>query len=314
MIIHVLPDNISVCGGVKVHYDLCELERSLDIKSVIAFPNSNNVPTWLKRNVGKVLSYAEAKELGYKEKKQGKSVIVIGWEDPDILTNGFRDFINVCYIQGDVFWRGINHYTGKFILCGSNYIKNKINVNNCFVIEPFVNNKIFYPSSNKQFKKNIYKILIQARKGGKEAFNNLYNNLYKHHILDRFEFDILDDVDEHIFAEKLRQSDILFTHSYPEGFNLPVIEAMASKTFVIGFSGGGGTEFMKDEENCFYSNDGDYVDLVYKIKRFLLLTEKQLEIIILNAYNTSKVFSIDRTRNKLINFLNLINNKNILPL
>jgi glycosyltransferase involved in cell wall biosynthesis len=307
MIIHILPENLIACGGIKVHYDLCEIERDLNIKSVVAFPNKDKVPKWFKRDTGKVLSYEEAKELGYQEKKKGKDVLVIGWEDPDILNNIFKDFIHCCYIQGDVFWRGFYNYFNKFILCSSNYIRRKIQLDSTFVIEPFVRPEIFYPSKEQKFKGFPYKVLVQARKGGKEAVEKLKSFIPKDSYEGKLEFKILEDVNEKQFAEELRDADIFFAHSFPEGFGLPPLEAMASKTLVIGFSGGGGTEFMENNENCFYVADNDYGELTRVFWKVLSMSKSQLEVILLSALRTSRKYSKEIVKLKLINFLRILN-------
>jgi glycosyltransferase involved in cell wall biosynthesis len=307
MIIHVLPENEKCCGGIKVHYDLCEIERDLNIKSVIAFPNKDKIPKWFKRNVGKILSYEEAKELGYQDKKKRKDVLVIGWEDPDILNNNFKDFIHCCYIQGDVFWRGFYNYPDKFILCGNNYIKKKIQLDSAFVIEPFIRPEIFYPSKEEKFKELPYKVLVQARKGGKEAVEKLKSFIPNSSYEGKLEFEILEDVNEKQFADKLREADIFFAHSFPEGFGLPPLEAMTSKTLVIGFSGGGGKEFMENNENCFYVADDDYGELTRSIWKLLYMSKNQLEVILLNALTTSKKYCKETTKLELTNFLRRIN-------
>ncbi len=307
MIIHVLPENEKCCGGIKVHYDLCEIERDLNIKSVIAFPNKDKIPKWFKRNVGKILSYEEAKELGYQDKKKRKDVLVIGWEDPDILNNSFKDFHHLCYIQGDVFWRGFYNYFDKWILCGTNYIKKKIRFDSAFVIEPFVRPEIFYPSKEQKFKEFPYKVLVQARKGGKEAVEKLKSFVPENYYEGKLEFKILDDVSEEEFAEELRNTDIFFAHSFPEGFGLPPLEAMASKTLVIGFSGGGGTEFMENDKNCFYVADDDYGELNRVVNKVLSMKQNELEVILLNTLNTSRKYCKEATKLKLTNFLRRIN-------
>lgn len=311
MIIHILPENLIPCGGIKVHYDLCEVERDLNIKSVISFPNKDRIPKWFKRNVGGVVSYEEAKELGYQEKKKGKDVLVIGWEDFDILNNHFKDFNHACYIQGDVFWRGSQFYNNKFILCGSNYIKKRIGEDSAFVIEPFIRPEIFYPNKDQKFKELPYKVLVQARKGGKEAVEKLKSFVPSNFYEGKLEFEIIDDVNEKQFADKLRNADIFFAHSYPEGFGLPPLEAMASKTLVIGFSGGGGTEFMENNENCFYVADGDYGELTRSIWKLLSMSKSQLEVILLNAFYMSKEYSKEAVKYKMINFLRRLESANL---
>ena len=306
MLIHALPENLSPCGGIKVHYELCEIEKDLGINSVIAFPDKNKIPKWFKRNVGEVLSYGEALDLGFKDKKNKKDVLVIGWEDPDMLNNSFPSFFHACYIQGDVFWKGEHNYFKKFIVCSNSYIRNKINVFNCPIINPYINTNVFYP--NEVYNLNLpYKVLIQCRKNGKEALDKILSLVPKNYYKNKFEFTLLKDSSEKDFAKKLREHDVFFAHSYPEGFGLPSLEAMSSKTLVIGFSGGGGVEFLKNEENSFIVSDGDYVGIVQILEKLLTLSKTQIDLVISNAYKISLQYSKENTKTQLINFLRYAN-------
>lgn len=303
MIIHALPINNLPCGGIKTHYDLCEVERELGINSVIAFDSLDKIPQWLSREVGKVLTYKEAKDIAFREREKGKSNVVVGWEDYKILNECFpvSDFIHICYIQGHVFWQGFQFYVDKYLWFVSNFVKRVCNSKG-FVIEPFIRPEIFYPSSSRKFNRLPYKVLVQSRKGGREAVDRLKNlalgDVFFNSI---FEFDILEDVNEVEFSNKLRKADIFLAHSYPEGFNLPPLEAFASKTLVVGFSGEGGDEYMVDNENCFIVPSGDYYGLLTKFLKILKCYN--LDEIIENGYKVSKGYSKENTKNKLITHL-----------
>lgn len=305
MIIHALPENQTCCGGIKVHYDLCEIERELGIESVIAFPDKNKIPTWFKRDVGEILSYDEVKEKVPDKKK--KQTLVIGWEDPEVLDKYFAGFKRACYIQGDVFWRGQQAYAGKYLICSNKYIQVKTNAYNCDIIEPFIRPEIFYPGDKLKFKTLPYKVLVQARKGGKEAVDKLIASAPENYHSGEFDFKIIEDMNEEEFATELREADIFFAHSFPEGFGLPALEAMASRTLVIGFSGGGGINFMENGNNCFYASDGDYQRLNLLFNE--VLSAGQLETVLDKAYGISKKYSRENTKNQLVDFLRYINLK-----
>ncbi|MFA5398366.1 MAG: glycosyltransferase [Methanogenium sp.] len=312
MIIHILPENTSPCGGIKVHYELCEIERELGIHSVVAFPNKNNIPKWFKRNTGKILSYAEAKELGYKDKKKGKDVLVIGWEDPEPLNIYFPDFIHACYIQGDVFWKGIFNYPNKYILCSSNYIRNTISGAPFSVVNPFIHTDVFYTSPDiKKFDKKPYKVVIQERKGGKEALSKILSLVPSNFYKDKFNFKVIKDTTEEKFSKELREADVYIAHSFPEGFGLPPLEAMSSSTLVIGFTGGGGVEFLKQGENSFYASDGDYPGVIKILEKILIMEPSQLRLIAYNGYKTSQQYSKENTKQQLISFLRTIKNASL---
>ena len=58
-------------------------------------------------------------------------------------------------------------------------------------------------------------------------------------------------------AKILSESAIYLSTGYPEGCPFPPLEAMACGCLVVGFSGYGGLEYMRHEENCFLTNDGN---------------------------------------------------------
>ena len=66
-----------------------------------------------------------------------------------------------------------------------------------------------------------------------------------------------------------RSADIFMAIGYPEGFALPPLEAMACGCAVIGFTGGGGGEFMIDGETALVSPDGNAQSLACNLKRVL---------------------------------------------
>lgn len=311
MIIHVLPENYSPCGGIKVHYEMCELEREMGINSIISFPSSERFPSWMeRRNVGRIMNYREARELGYLELKKGKDVLVIGWEDKDVLDVEFSSFTRSCYIQGDVYWRGFPYYEGKHIFTNSEYVKSKIK-KEVPVVTPYINSKIFFPSRKVKFGKYPHKVLIQGRKGGKEALQKILSYREEGFYKGRIQFELVGDMGEKEFGSRLRDSDIFLSHSFPEGLGLPPLEAMSSKTLVIGFSGGGGSEYMKNGENCFYTEDGRYEKVTDILDHVLRMSREEIEVVVLNGYKTSQSFNKENTKKQLLEFLDSVSNGNL---
>lgn len=74
---------------------------------------------------------------------------------------------------------------------------------------------------------------------------------------------------EQEMAEYYRSSDIFLWTGYPEGFGLPPLEAMACGCAVVGFTGGGGNEFMKNGETALTAPDGDVAMLADQLARIL---------------------------------------------
>jgi len=70
-------------------------------------------------------------------------------------------------------------------------------------------------------------------------------------------------------AQYYQQADVFLATGYPEGFGLPPLEAMACGCTVVGFTGGGGNEFMKPEETALVVEDGDVEGLANALNRVL---------------------------------------------
>lgn len=67
-------------------------------------------------------------------------------------------------------------------------------------------------------------------------------------------------------ANKFNESRIFLSFGHPEGFGLPIAEAMAAGCWVIGYSGGGGSELFRfGASNCV--SFGDWTNFVLAVKR-----------------------------------------------
>ncbi len=69
-------------------------------------------------------------------------------------------------------------------------------------------------------------------------------------------------LDRREFISLFRFHRVYLHLSHPEGFPAPVLEAFAGGALVIGFSGVGGSHFMKDRVNCLLAKDGDWRTVV----------------------------------------------------
>jgi hypothetical protein len=79
---------------------------------------------------------------------------------------------------------------------------------------------------------------------------------------------------QHQMIEAYQQADIFVPLGFPEGFSLPPLEAMACGCAVVGFSGGGGLDFMKDGQTALVVPDGDVAMLAQAVER--ILTDSEL--------------------------------------
>ena len=271
LLIHILPANFTVCGGVKVHVQLSELEKGLGFESFIAFPDSaTDSLAWFKHS-GSIISYTQAKQK-IQEKDSSQLAIVIGWEEIDAVREFSADR-RVCYIQGESlirhsyqnfeyfrdFEKGHIWYSSRW-----NARANKAPVGP--LVSPYLDFSVFHSSPDQTLwsKTDPIKLLICTRKAGRQKWAAVANHL-RTTILARLQITFWDDSSEELFATALRSHHIFFTHSSPEGLGLPALEAMASRCLVVGYTGGGGTDFMQSPDNCLMSPNNDAKDVAYVI-------------------------------------------------
>ena len=74
---------------------------------------------------------------------------------------------------------------------------------------------------------------------------------------------------EREMADYYRSADVFLWTGYPEGFGLPPLEAMACGCAVVGFTGGGGDEFMRNGSTALTAPDGDTTALGKQLGRIL---------------------------------------------
>lgn len=295
IIVHSLPYNNDVCGGIRVHYQLSELERRIGYKSIIVYPKIPNTD-WFEHNCSEFTIEAAN---NYLKSKDAKAFAVIGYEDPaslDILSEAPRH--KIAYIQGHAFYRGEEAYKGALLWTNSNFVKQYCKIQGP-VVPPFVAQAFTnYHLPHWQYHKGRYSILVQDRKQGKEKIDKVLSYLPSV-IKERLDVNIHKDSDEETFSNILYKSNMFFAHSYPEGFNLTPLESMAVGTLVVGYTGGGGSDFMKDNFNCFLASDGDAEKVAKIIENVVTWKYHNLGDIQRNARRTSYMYNTMSTQNHL---------------
>lgn len=92
--------------------------------------------------------------------------------------------------------------------------------------------------------------------------------------------------------EEYKRHDIYLTFSYPEGFSLTPLEAMACGCVVGGFTGGGANLYMKDGETALVCDDGDIYG-IYRILERIINEDNIKETLRLNSIKKVKEFSLE---------------------
>jgi hypothetical protein len=257
-IFHLIPPILHVSGGIKVHFQLAELERELGYESYVVYPDGTmGAPSWF-RNTVPFINISIMNKLANRQKD-----VIIGWEknEEDLYRSMFLN--KVMYIQGHVFIDRSKPYYGLDIWFSSVFnqiMSHQFSEHRHFLISPFIDFTRFNfdPTSDVR----TTKLLVQERKGGHEAITKLRAADERGHLRDIQDMvKFVPDVSEERFAEELRNAQFFFAHSYPEGLGLCPLEAMACGALVVGFSGGGGSDFMQPMLNSFIVPDGDYPQL-----------------------------------------------------
>lgn len=116
-----------------------------------------------------------------------------------------------------------------------------------------------------------------------------------------YEIKVVDGLTQEELINEYQKSDIFLATGYPEGFSLPPLEAMASGCVVVGFTGGGGNEFMVDNQTALIADDGDCEAVANKLF-YLLDNEDFKETIRQQGYMKSQNYSLDNTKTMLKDF------------
>lgn len=124
----------------------------------------------------------------------------------------------------------------------------------------------------------FYKVLTPINERPKNSILIL-NRKNTHHLSGILEFlknypakvTIVNNVHPKELVSYFNSHQIFINLGYPEGFCRPAAEAMACGMIVVGFTGGGGSDFMLDGRNYFVAPDGIETKLMEKLN--LVLTK-----------------------------------------
>lgn len=118
---------------------------------------------------------------------------------------------------------------------------------------------------------------------------------------ENFEFRLVDSLSEAELIKEYQAADVFLATGYPEGFGLPPLEAMACGAAVVGFTGGGAGEFMRDGETALVASDGDCEEAALKLKKLLRDPELK-ERIRRNGHEVAQTYDRKQTKEELFQF------------
>ena len=117
-------------------------------------------------------------------------------------------------------------------------------------------------------------------------------------------------------AEIMRKSLIFLSFGHPEGFGLPVAEAMASGCHVVGYSGLGGRELFQlgqQQNTCKEIAVGDWMGYIKEVERINSILEenpqKQIELLLKCSKIIREKYSQEAMLKSLENAIELIENQ-----
>ena len=155
--------------------------------------------------------------------------------------------------------------------------------------------------------KNKNSVLILYRKN-MEIIDKFLKDMPQK-IKDYFVFDVkYKHLHTQVLIEEYKKHDIYLTLSYPEGFSLTPLEAMACGCIVGGFTGGGGSLYMKNEETALVVEDGD-INGIYKILERIIDGEEIKEKLRINSLKKVKEFSLEAMEQSLLSVFDNITTK-----
>jgi Glycosyl transferases group 1 len=295
----VCPDNKKPSGGVKQLYRFADILNENGYNAVILHNKRHYKVKWFANNTKiefsnyffKILNnslrgkqpniLSKIKLLAYKKTSiriEKESVIIL----PEIYTfaiNSIEPEIDKIIFNQNCYYtfRGypintdmvVNPYKSKKTIAtivaskdAENYIKYAFPDLPTYRIRLGINAEIFNFSQNK--KKQIAFMPRKLRDDVEQVINilKIRSNIKE------WTFVEIDNQSESDVARILKESSIFLSFNHREGFGLPPVEAMACGCVVIGYEGGAGKEYFKDEFS-FSVQEGNIIEFVKKIENVI---------------------------------------------
>lgn len=143
---------------------------------------------------------------------------------------------------------------------GEEYLKFAFPGHPIFRLHYSVDPAIFFPGPKRK-----PRIAFMPRKNHADA-RQVFNILKYRGKLRGYGIEIIDGRSELEVAKALRESALFFSFGHPDGFSLPILEAMSCETIVVGYHGMGGREMMRPEFS-YPVEVGDIVGFVRQAER-----------------------------------------------
>jgi len=237
-------------GGVSVIYRFAEMAREMGLDSCVLASDPSFKPWWMD----------PPPKVSTKPLETEVDLAVI----PECSTGVFsklRAFLKVFFVQNAGLIRDKHLYEGiQGVFAISTYVAKEVRK---FYSGPiFEVNPYLIPSLYTIGKKKPKTVLMFARKKGASYAPLIAEKLRK---VGFSPILVQKPLSEAEYRAVFSEADIYVHCSFPEGFPMPPLEAMASGCIVVGWAGGGGRQFMRDEETALVVEDGDVDGIVDKL-------------------------------------------------
>lgn len=289
------PDVAKPIGGVKQVHRLCEALTSLGRRASIVQTKSDFHPGWFVSNVH-TIAFSELRDALSVE--PNNNIIVLPETFMNVFYGYFPSIPKLIFNQNGAYSFGMSsqanfpsprqvlecyrHSDVLHVLCVSSHdyhlLRNGFRLHHSklnSLINP-IETSIFLPSAKKR-----RQLAFMPRKNQRDSF--IVTQLLRNQSWWKgWEIVPIVDMSQHQVANILAESVGFLSFGHPEGFGLPMAEALASGCYLIGYSGLGGRELFKIAQNHCVASEisfGDwqgFVDAVGDLNQLLVNAPEQL--------------------------------------
>ena len=299
------PDIYRPIGGVKQVHRIAEAFSSLGCPATIIQDSKDFHPGWFSSNVT-TISGDEWSVIS-KEIEASSNVVVI----PETYISHFNlispNLPKIIFNQNSSYTFGLNpkklippkhifeSYHSpmlKHVLCVSHYDYQFLT--DCIQLPSYrvsrIVNSIDFPVQPRRFIKKK-KIAYMPRKNPRDS-SILSGLISNHPYLKDYELVAIDSCTHEQVLNQLSESLVFLSFGHPEGFGLPLAEAIASCCAVIGYSGLGGNELFSICAKygiAFQVDYGDYLGFIHSINSFFAMLQRDKDATLLSLSSAASV-------------------------